>query len=67
MKVLAMEYVTDMYGDCPYTEAFQGSTGTIFPKYDSQESIYKAMLGELETALGQTRCFQTRPNCRHSV
>lgn len=55
MKVMSMQYITDLYGDVPYSEALQGfdgtSLGTIFPKYDGQQAIYTAMLGELDAAL----------------
>jgi len=45
-------YLTDIWGDIPYSEAMQGfdGDGTLYPKYDSQESIYNALLAELEQA-----------------
>ena len=55
MKVLSLQYITDMYGDIPYTEALKGfdgtSLGTIFPPYDNQQAIYMSMLSELDVAL----------------
>lgn len=55
MKVLALQYITDIYGDIPYTEALQGfdgkSLGVIFPKYDKQQDVYTGLLGELDAAL----------------
>jgi len=55
MKVLALSYVTDMYGDIPYTNALQGfdgtSLGVIFPTYDKQQDVYNSMLNELDAAL----------------
>ena len=62
MKVLAMQYITDLYGDAPYTEALQGSGGNIFPIYDSQQSIYTSMLSELETALANLNPSQPGPS-----
>ncbi len=50
MKVMALAYVTDIYGDIPYSEAFQGADGVNTPKYDKQQDVMKAMLAELETA-----------------
>jgi hypothetical protein len=35
-------YLTSLYGDIPYSEAFKPEV-TLFPKYDSQESIYTAI------------------------
>jgi hypothetical protein len=50
-KAYAFMILTDTYGDIPYTEAAQGFiAGTIQPKYDKQELIYKDILKELEEA-----------------
>jgi len=38
---------TDIWGDMPFSEAFQGSTN-FKPKYDSQESIYEQIQGLLD-------------------
>jgi len=45
MKVLNMQYVTDVYGDIPYSEAGQGLDDAGFPKFpqplfDEQKDIY---------------------------
>lgn len=43
--------ISDLYGDIPYSEAGQGYLdGILSPKYDTQETIYKDMLKELEEA-----------------
>ncbi|MEM9671721.1 MAG: SusD/RagB family nutrient-binding outer membrane lipoprotein [Bacteroidota bacterium] len=43
--------LTDTYGEIPYTEASLGFLdGTIFPKYDEQEFIYRDLLNELDAA-----------------
>jgi hypothetical protein len=52
MKVMIMEQVTDVYGDVPYSQAFQGKTGITQPVYDKQKDIYTAMFADLETAIG---------------
>jgi len=50
-KAYAFMILTDTYGDIPYTEAAQGFiSGTIQPKYDKQELIYKDILKELDVA-----------------
>jgi hypothetical protein len=51
MQVLNMQKGTDTYGDLPYFEAFKAKEGVSFPKYDTQEAIYQAMLTELEQAI----------------
>ncbi|QGY46792.1 SusD/RagB family nutrient-binding outer membrane lipoprotein [Maribellus comscasis] len=40
----------DMWGDIPYSEAFQLEDGVIYPVYDSQEKVYNTILDELKTA-----------------
>ncbi len=40
--------LTDMYGDIPYSEALQGTSGITNPKYDSQMDIYLAENGILD-------------------
>ncbi len=45
-------YLTDTWGDIPYSEALQGFliAGTLTPKYDTQASIYADALTQLEEA-----------------
>ena len=51
MRSWIMSYVTDAYGDAPYTEATKGiSDGNVRPVFDAQETIYDGLLADLETA-----------------
>lgn len=50
LRVLAFHQATDQMGDLPYTEAMKG-LDNLKPKYDTQKSIYTAMLTELDAAL----------------
>lgn len=50
LRILAFHQQTDVMGDMPYSESMKGLEG-LKPKYDTQKSIYTAMLTELETAL----------------
>jgi hypothetical protein len=50
LKVFVAQYVTDMWGDVPYSDALKGESGVIQPKYDTQEAIYNALLVELKKA-----------------
>ncbi len=50
MKCLIVQGITDLYGECPYTEATGATNGILQPKYDVQEQIYSGVLAELETA-----------------
>jgi len=52
LKVMVMQRVTDMYGDIPYSEAFQGGNNPQ-PAYDTQEQIYSQFINELKTAVAQ--------------
>lgn len=51
MKVLVFERITDLYGDCPYSEAGEGYYKKIlFPMYDKQQDIYTDIFKELQDA-----------------
>ncbi len=42
--------VTDLYGDCPYSESLKANQGIYFPKYDAQIDVYKGVLEDLRNA-----------------
>jgi hypothetical protein len=52
MRAWAFMYLTDAWGDVPYSEALQGFNvdGTLTPKYDKQADIYADLLVQLEDA-----------------
>lgn len=52
MKILLMQRVTDMHGDIPYSEAFQGGN-LPQPRYDTQEEVYASFVSELRAAIAQ--------------
>lgn len=54
LKAYFFQYLTDIYGDIPYSEAFKGATNPS-PKYDSQESIYTDLVKELKEASAQIK------------
>ena len=46
-------YIVDSWGDAPYTAALNGDEGEqedLFPVFDSQETIYRGIIAELEEA-----------------
>ncbi len=56
LMAINLGYLTDLFGDIPYTEAFQGQEN-LNPKYDTQESIYTAiqtLCDEAITSLNST-------------
>ena len=59
MKILSFQRATDQMGDLPYSQAMQGMDNRK-PKWDTQESIYLAMLAELDAAL--TSMDASKPN-----
>lgn len=51
LQAHAFMILTDSYGDVPYNDAAKGYTSQIFlPKYDTQQSIYTAIIKELTEA-----------------
>lgn len=61
MKVLAMQYITDLYGDIPYTQALQAATNVSQPVYDKQQDIYNSMLSDLDGALSKFDASKAKP------
>ena len=50
MKSFYMQYIVDLYGDAPYTQAFlRGDNLT--PSYDNDMSIYMALMTQLDDAI----------------
>ncbi|WKD84900.1 hypothetical protein KCTC32516_00236 [Polaribacter huanghezhanensis] len=52
LRAYFLHYMTDTWGDLPWTEAFKGIQGTQ-PKFDSQKSLYTYMFAEINDALGR--------------
>lgn len=53
LKSYIVSVLTDEFGDVPYTEAFLGADATapiLSPIYDTQQSVYAAMIANLEEA-----------------
>jgi len=46
---LIFEYITDTFGDVPYSDALKGDAenGVLLPKYDAQKDIYAGMMAAL--------------------
>lgn len=53
MRAFMFGLITDLWGDAPYTDALRGDEDDmayIFPKFDTQETIYTGIISELEQA-----------------
>ncbi|MFA5327890.1 MAG: SusD/RagB family nutrient-binding outer membrane lipoprotein [Prolixibacteraceae bacterium] len=51
LKCVVGAYLTEKYGDVPFSEAVQGRSGNIFPKFDTQKEIYEQMFELLDNAV----------------
>lgn len=49
-RALLFSQMTEVFGDIPYSQALGAVSGNFKPEYDTQESIYKGILQELEEA-----------------
>ncbi|MFC6103382.1 SusD/RagB family nutrient-binding outer membrane lipoprotein [Olivibacter domesticus] len=54
-----MSYVTDAFGDAPFSDAFNGEGGVVKAKYDSQEDIYKQIQTLLDEAIAEAEQTST--------
>lgn len=50
IKSLMGQYLTDIFGDIPYSEAFQSDNGNRTPAFDTQEDVYRQIISDLEYA-----------------
>ena len=51
MKAYIFQNLVDIWGDVPYTEAFQTDKGNLKPKYDKQQAIYEDLVTQLDAAM----------------
>jgi hypothetical protein len=50
LKAYQLYYISCFYGDIPYSEALQGETLTLTPKYDTQRDVMAQILDDLDLA-----------------
>lgn len=51
LKCVVGAYLTEKYGDIPFSEAVQGRTGNLFPKFDTQKEVYETIFSMLDNAI----------------
>ena len=51
LKCVVGGSVTEKYGDIPFSEAMEGRSGDLFPKFDSQKEVYEQMFTLLDDAV----------------
>jgi hypothetical protein len=52
VSIINYAQATDCWGNIPYSEGAKGSSGILYPKYDTQEFIYHDMMDKLKTCIG---------------
>jgi hypothetical protein len=50
LKSYYMQYIVDMYGDAPYSQAFKGQENST-PSYDDDKVIYRDLVANLDRAI----------------
>lgn len=50
LRANMFSFMTDAYGDLPYSEATSAKEDVNYPKFDTQEEIYNGILADLEEA-----------------
>lgn len=51
LKCVVGGYLTEKYGDIPFSEANLGREGNMFPKFDKQQEVYEQMFALLDNAV----------------
>ncbi|NVN93730.1 MAG: SusD/RagB family nutrient-binding outer membrane lipoprotein [Bacteroidetes bacterium] len=51
MQAYTYQVLADLYDKIPYTEALQGATGNLTPKYDNGSAVYDGLITSLNEAL----------------
>ncbi len=52
LKIWLMQVIADTWGSVPYSEAFKLNDGQVYAKYDDLQSLYGALMAELDVAIG---------------
>lgn len=60
MRALVYGLLTDLYGNIPYSQALNASSGLFFPKYDEQQTVYKGVLADLKQAVTLLNSLETK-------
>jgi len=50
MQSLIYQYLTDMYGNIPFSDALK-ATGSLAPVFDDQKNVYEGLIKKLDTAI----------------
>ncbi|MCF6180791.1 SusD/RagB family nutrient-binding outer membrane lipoprotein [Lutibacter sp.] len=53
LQAYGFAFLTDVYGDIPFSEAIKANEGNIAPAYDKQEDVYTGILAMLDDAIAK--------------
>jgi len=62
LRAYTFQLLVDLFGDVPYTEALQGTSGNITPKTDSGQAIYADLLTKLDAAVAAYNANPSTPS-----
>lgn len=51
MQSFQFQRLVDLYNNIPYSDALNGAKVNYFPKYDDAKTVYKAIVGQLDSAI----------------
>ncbi|MBL3549307.1 SusD/RagB family nutrient-binding outer membrane lipoprotein [Chryseobacterium sp. KMC2] len=60
-RAIIMKRVTDTYGDAPFSEATQATSGILLPKYDKQQTVYESIIADLKSGRDMLNSSSTSP------
>jgi hypothetical protein len=66
VKAFMFQRLTDIYDDVPFSEANGAYQNKFWAKYDSQESIYRSLLADLETIEGKLDGYELNTSGPHT-
>ena len=53
LQAYGFAFLTDVFGDIPFTEAIQANNGNVAPAYDKQQDVYTGILAMLDDAIAK--------------
>ena len=54
MEALLFQYLVDMYGNIPYSDALKG-VSSLAPQFDDQKAVYEGLVKKLDTAIAEVK------------
>lgn len=61
MKIIITQRLTDVYGDIPYSQAFNAEANVTQPVYDKQKDLYTLLLSQVDSAVTALDTAKAKP------